>query len=322
MYHSFQSSKSSAVVKCGLISCLVYPEPLTFDNPLEDLERKIASAIHSDNINRQLSGKPIDYDEPENKATDSGTCGDNLEWFYYDNGLLEITGSGKMEDYSNYYQSVVSVPWHEYRSNIKNVKLSKSLKSIGGYAFYDCTGLTQITIPESVTSIGDDAFDGCTGLTSVTYNAINCSYYSVFKNCTNLTKVKIGEKVETIPAYAFRGCTGLTQITIPESVTSIGDAAFYGCTGLTQITIPESVTSIGGSAFYGCTGLTQITIPESVTSISDSTFFGCIGLTSITIPESVTSIGVRAFDGCSSLTCIAVNFNNKYYLSEFCNIDW
>ena len=67
---------------------IYYPEPLTFDNPLEDLERKIASAIHADNINRQLSGEPIDYDEPENKATDSGTCGDNLEWFYYDNGLL------------------------------------------------------------------------------------------------------------------------------------------------------------------------------------------------------------------------------------------
>ena len=103
-----------------------------------------------------------------------------------------------------------------------------------------------------------------------------------------------------IPSYAFTG-ENLEDITIPDSVTSIGDRAFFGCTGLTSITIPDSVTSIGDGAFSYCTGLTSITIPNSVTSIGDEAFDGCTGLTSINIPNSVTSIGNWAFDGCTNL---------------------
>ena len=105
-------------------------------------------------------------------------------------------------------------------------------------------------------------------------------------------------------------------MTIPESVTSIGDYAFSGCSGLTSVTIPESVTSIGGNAFSGCSGLTSVTIPESVTSIGSYAFYGCSGLTSVTIPESVTSIGSYAFSGCSGLTSVtipeSVTFDNMY----------
>ncbi|MBR4552314.1 MAG: leucine-rich repeat domain-containing protein, partial [Bacteroidaceae bacterium] len=98
--------------------------------------------------------------------------------------------------------------------------------------------------------------------------------------------------------------SGLNTITIPSSVTSIGEYAFAGCTSLTSITIPSSVTSIEDYAFAGCTGLTSITIPSSVTSIGDYAFFDCYSLTSITIPESVTSIGDYAFSYCTGLTSI------------------
>ena len=93
-------------------------------------------------------------------------------------------------------------------------------------------------------------------------------------------------------------CSSLTSITIPNSVTSIGNAAFCDCYRLTSITLPNSVTSIGSSAFSGCSGLTSITIPNSVTSISDYAFNNCSGLTSITIPNSVTSISDYAFGYC------------------------
>ncbi|MBR1717472.1 MAG: leucine-rich repeat protein, partial [Paludibacteraceae bacterium] len=95
-------------------------------------------------------------------------------------------------------------------------------------------------------------------------------------------------------------------VTIPNSVTSIGDSAFYRCSGLTSVTIGNSVTSIGERAFEFCSSLTSVTIPNSVTSIGDVAFWQCSGLTSVTIGNSVTSIGNQAFDGCSSLTSVTI----------------
>ncbi|MBO5661687.1 MAG: leucine-rich repeat domain-containing protein, partial [Tidjanibacter sp.] len=100
---------------------------------------------------------------------------------------------------------------------------------------------------------------------------------------------------------AFSGCTSLTSITIPDSVTSIGDSAFVNCWSLTSITIPDSVTEIGAYAFYGCPSLASITIPEGVTSIGELAFYICSSFESITIPNSVTSIGDNAFCDCTSL---------------------
>ncbi|MBR4366804.1 MAG: leucine-rich repeat protein, partial [Bacteroidaceae bacterium] len=123
-----------------------------------------------------------------------------------------------------------------------------------------------------------------------------------FEGCSNLTSVSIPESVTTIGEYAFSGCSSLTSVTIPENVTSINKDAFSGCSNLTSVTIPNSVTLIGYGAFYGCSGLTSITIPESVTSINEWTFGECKSLTSVTIPNSVTSILTGAFWGCTGVT--------------------
>ncbi|MBQ7635122.1 MAG: leucine-rich repeat domain-containing protein, partial [Bacteroidaceae bacterium] len=135
----------------------------------------------------------------------------------------------------------------------------------GDRAFYDCSGLTSITIGNSVTSIGSAAFYKCTGLTSVTINSndLVSKAYTSSSNLSNIfgTQVKeyiIGEAVTSIGNWAFSRCSALTSITIGNSVTTIGIRAFSNCSGLTSITIPNSVTSIGNYAFSYCSGLTNV----------------------------------------------------------------
>ena len=192
-----------------------------------------------------------------------------------------------------------------------------STNEISFRMFYECTGLTDVTIPNSVTSIGNTAFYRCTGLTNVTIpNSVTSIGNNAFDGCTGLINLTIGNSVNSIGSYAFSGCTGLTNVTIPNSVTTIGNNAFYRCTGLINLTIGNSVNSIGSYAFSGCTGLTNVTIPNSVTTIGGYAFYVCTGLTSVTIGNSVTSIGSYAFRGCKELKEFIVLEQNQNYSSN------
>ena len=190
-----------------------------------------------------------------------------------------------------------------------------SVTSIGAYAFSGCSGLISVTVPDSVTSIGREAFAGCTSLTSITVpGSVISMGLSSFDFCSELkTAGPIGGGydfefgwTETIPTHAFGNCPGLTNITIPDSITSIGSSAFHGCKGLESIVIPESVTNIGTGVFNSCTGLKSINIPNSVTAIPYMAFEGCTGLESVSIHNNVSSIGAFAFENCSSLTIIMI----------------
>ncbi|MDR1458989.1 MAG: leucine-rich repeat protein, partial [Bacteroidales bacterium] len=125
-----------------------------------------------------------------------------------------------------------------------------------------------------------------------------------------LISITLPNSVTTIGQQAFVACYGLTSVTIPNSVTTIGNYAFASCIGLTSVTIPNSVTTIGDYAFNNCIGLTSVTIPNSVTTIGDYAFYYCSGLTSVTIPNSVTTIGQQAFSICYGLTEIYVKAEN------------
>ena len=275
----------------------------------------------------------------------------------------------------------------KYCSGLTSVEIPNSVTSIGEQAFRGCTGLTSITIPNSVTSIGDYAFENCTELKTVynfsnltfskgsseygyvayyatkVINAPNAVIDSNFIWCklngANTLACYLGEVAElTLPADyngenyvigndALNGCTRLTSITIPNSVTSIGERVFFYCTGLTSITIPNSVTSIGNYAFNGCTSLKELRIEDGESTLSlgyntynssnttskglfydcpletlylgrnlsyntssnygYSPFYNIKTLANVTIGNSVTSIGEYAFYNCTGLTSVVID---------------
>ena len=192
-------------------------------------------------------------------------------------------------------------------TGLTSVTIPGSVVTIGDSAFWNCTSLTSVTIPDSVTAIGDHAFYYCISLTSVTIgNGVTIIGDWAFYHCTGLTSVTIGDSVTTIGDYAFSWCTGLTSVTIPDSVTTIGSSVFSCCDGLTSLTIGNGVTAIGDWAFHHCTGLTSVAIPYSVITIGDYAFVDCTSLTSVTILDSVTTIGSSAFSGCTGLTSVTI----------------
>ena len=240
--------------------------------------------------------------EDASAVTWTKTESDGLTWTLYEDGTLNISGTGEMRGYNAY--SIKSPACDN--SNIKNVVIEDGITSIGSFAFYGCS-LTNIRIPGSVTSIGKYALDYCMSLTSVTIpGSVSSIGEYAFIDCRNLTDATILDGVTSIENRAFWGCSSLTSVTIPNSVTNIGESAFWHCSELTSVTIPDGVTSIEDHVFVGCYSLTSITIPNSVTSIGNYVFDGCSSLTSITIPDGVISIGNFAFSGCNELTSITI----------------
>ena len=240
-------------------------------------------------------------------------------------------------------------------TGLTSVSIPNSVTSIFDYTFYGCTGLTSVTIPNLVTQIWNSAFEDCTGLTSVTIpNSITYVGLDAFLRDTNLSRINytgtiaqwgdidfqndranplyyghnlyinnqlvtnlvIPNTVDTIKRYAFTG-TCITSVSIPNSVTYIGDGAFYFCTGLRTVNFNADRCKYMGkiednnliSAFgSSCTSLTTLNIGNNVEAIPDYAFSYCRNLCNVNQPGSLKHIGDYAF--------AHTNINNNFSIGN------
>ena len=192
------------------------------------------------------------------------------------------------------------------------------LKEIGHYAFQNCSKLTgTLTIPSGA-SVGTRAFSGCTSITSIVINtgtAKNATSFDgngyAFSNMGNVTKVEIVYGgCKTIPNNTFKGAAfnASATLTIPDSITAIGDYAFSSANFPTTIKLSQ-FTSFGTYAFANNKTLANKDVPfaENTQFTGEQTFLNCTGLSgTLTIPNGA-NISYRAFDGCSGIESIVLH---------------
>ena len=210
--------------------------------------------------------------------------------------------SYSVNGYSNITESDIVVIPDTYDDGING---SHPVTSIGENAFYNCSGLTSVTIGNGVTSIGRNAFFG-----TAYYNNESNWQDSVLYIGKHLIKAKtsisgnyeIKSSTLTIADYAFYGCSELTGVTISGSVTSIGNYAFYNCTSLQSIVIfAEIPTTLGANA-----------IPSNVQSIY-------VAQSSKAAYQAATNWNAFASKIVSDnlyLSFVRFNTKNKEYISE------
>ena len=149
-----------------------------------------------------------------------------------------------------------------------------------------------------------------TGLGDHSFAAYPISYQDNYENplCSNIHSVTIPQSVTSIGDRAFNGCSALTTLSLGEKIKTIGNYAFEDCTSLTSVTIPQSVTSIGHYAFEDC-NLDTLTIKGPITSMGNYAFAGSTYLTSLKLYDDIQTIGSFAFLDSTSLKTVTLPKN-------------
>lgn len=194
---------------------------------------------------------------------------------------------------------VIRVNGFEDCVNITDVHLPETITEIGLDAFKGCTSLVSINIPDSVTSVLQGAFKGCSALIK-TEGGVHYVDKWVVGCDKNVTEVTLRADTKGIANWAFRNCVSLTGVTIPDSVTVIGEYAFAE-SGIAKVRIGDGVTNIDSNAFASCENLDEVILGNKVEVIGWSAFSDCTTLKNINIPDSVTTIRPNAFRECNNL---------------------
>ena len=217
--------------------------------------------------------------------------------------LSAVTAFAEDTSSSTKQEAIVDGYKYEYTINTEDgtATITKFLGPVDSEGNVDFTnhGPYDINIPSeldhhSVTGLGDYSF---------ATEENGSPLYDIHHH--NIHSVTIPESVTSIGQSAFESCFSLDSLIIKDAATSIGASAFDGCSHLTTLSLGKNITTIGDYAFQGCSYLTNVTIPQSVTSIGRQAFY-LTDLNTLTIKGPIKSMGYAAFAGCTNLTSLSL----------------
>ena len=234
------------------------------------------------------------------------------DFFLYETAISKLTVP----------ENVKSIGKYAFASckKLTEVYLPDTLKTLGNFAFASCQMLKEFTIPRDLTYYNESVLYGCTNIETINFNAINCKLGTISGSdtikrspfsSTTLKSFKyfnIAENIVYIPDYLCSGLKYIEQITIPSTVTDIGEASFYGCS-FNSIELPPNLESIGEYAFGSCNNLKSIELPESMRIINNHAFYNCRKLESVDIKNGVVYLGYAVFKDCVALKNINLSEN-------------
>lgn len=243
-----------------------------------------------------------------------------------------------------------SAPFYSTNSHVTSFTFAEGVETVPAYICKNMNLLDTIVLPSSVKSLGQCAFMSCTNLKSINLPVTQKTLpVSFFEGCTSLETIELPATLTTISSDAFYGCTKLANVNLHEGITTIGLRAFWGCK-LTEITIPSTVTSIGNAAFksnptttivwkpkncsigsddsapfystdskvtsftfgdsvqvipaYLCKWMNKIdtvVLPATVTSIGQAAFMYCKTIKSFVFPQGIKTVATSVLEGCTAL---------------------
>lgn len=198
----------------------------------------------------------------------------------------------------------------------KVLNLGIEVTTLGTGCFYNNPNLTEVNLPPQLTTISKEAFAKCSSLAKINFPAALTTIESyAFNGCTSLEiENLVLPNLTSIGLFAFNGAK-INKISNLGKLTSLqdinGDQNIFGDkTTLTSVTLPSTLTSVGNSVFRGCSSLSSVSFPSSLTRIGINTFMECSSLTNITLPSSLVTIGRNAFNNCISLEIADLSLPN------------